>query len=85
MIVSFASFLTWCWLLRRYLASQLGVFSFLTSLFGGLLGVWLLGEPLEPQFIAGSGLVLAGIGVVSGHATLARKVVALRRLAQAEG
>lgn len=71
-IVSFASFLAWFWLLRRYLASQLGVFSFLTPLFGVLLGVWLLGESLAPRFIAGSGLVLAGIGLVGGHALLSR-------------
>ena len=64
-VVSFASFLTWCWLLRRYLASRLGVFAFLTPLFGVALGVWLLGESLEPSFIAGSALVLAGIALVS--------------------
>lgn len=64
LVVSFASFLTWCWLLRRYLASRLGVFSFLTPLFGVVLGVWLLGESLAPAFVAGSGLVLAGIGLV---------------------
>lgn len=80
-VVSFASFLTWCWLLRRYLASQLGVFSFLTPLFGVLLGVWLLGETLEPRFVAGGGLVLAGIGLVGAHAPLARRLAAVRRLA----
>ena len=83
LVVSFASFLTWCWLLRRYLASQLGVFSFLTPLIGVVLGVWLLGESLEPKFIAGSGLVLAGIGLVSGHAGLSRRWVALRGVEQA--
>ena len=41
-IVSFASFLAWFWLLRRYLASPLGVFSFLTPVFGVVLGIWLL-------------------------------------------
>lgn len=82
LIVSFASFLAWCWLLRRYLASQLGVFSFLTPLFGVLLGVWLLGEAPSRPFVAGSGLVLAGIGLVSGHAVLARRLLALRRGAQ---
>lgn len=64
-IVSFASFLVWCWLLRRYLASRLGVFSFLTPLLGVLLGVWLLDEPLEHSFLAGGALVLAGILLVS--------------------
>ena len=33
-VVSFASFLIWFWLLRHYLASRLGVVSFLTPLFG---------------------------------------------------
>jgi drug/metabolite transporter (DMT)-like permease len=69
-IVSFASFLVWCWLLRRYLASRLGVLSFMTPVFGIVLGIWLLGEPLEPGFIVGSGLVLAGILLVSGAAAL---------------
>lgn len=64
-VVSFASFLAWCWLLRRYLASRLGVFSFLTPLFGVALGVVLLGESLQAPFLAGSALVLAGIGLVS--------------------
>jgi drug/metabolite transporter (DMT)-like permease len=77
-VISFGSFLTWFWLLRRYLASRLGVFSFLTPLFGVLLGVWLLGEPLEAAFVAGSVLVLAGIGLVSGHALLARRIRAWR-------
>lgn len=65
LVVSFASFLTWFWLLRRYLASRLGAFTFLTPLFGVLLGVWLLNETLAPSFVAGSVLVLAGIALVS--------------------
>lgn len=67
LIVSFASYLTWFWLLRRYLASRLGVFSFMTPLFGVAFGVWLLDEPLEPSFLVGSVLVLAGIILVSGY------------------
>jgi drug/metabolite transporter (DMT)-like permease len=68
LVVSFASFLTWFWLLRRYSASRLGVLSFLTPLMGVLLGAALLGESLLPTFIAGSGLVVAGIGLVSSGA-----------------
>ena len=68
LVVSFASFLAWCALLRRYLASRLGVFSFLTPVFGVLLGAGLLGEALEAPFIAGSALVACGIGLVSGQA-----------------
>jgi drug/metabolite transporter (DMT)-like permease len=71
-VISFASFLVWFWLLRVYLASQLGVFSFVTPLTGVVLGVWLLGERLEPHFIAGSALVLAGVVCVSGQAAIAR-------------
>ena len=65
LVVSFASFLAWFWLLRNYLASRLGVFSFLTPLFGMAFGVWLLGEKIELNFVIGSALVLLGIVVVS--------------------
>lgn len=65
LVVSFASFLAWFWLLRRYLASRLGTFTFLTPLFGVLFGGVLLGEPLQPGFVVGSALVLLGLAVVS--------------------
>jgi len=73
LVVSFASFLAWFWLLRRNLASQLGAFSFMTPLFGVLLGTLLLGERPDAGFVAGSAMVLAGIAVVSGHAVLRRR------------
>lgn len=66
-LVSFASFLIWFALLRRYMAAQLGIFSFLTPLFGVLFGVVLLGESLEVHFIMGSSMVLLGLVVVSGY------------------
>lgn len=65
-VVSFASFLLWFWLLRKYLASRLGVFSFMTPLFGILLGAWLLHEPIESRFLVGAVPVLLGIVLVSG-------------------
>jgi drug/metabolite transporter (DMT)-like permease len=64
-VISFASYLAWFWLLRRYLASRISVFSFMTPLFGVSFGVLLLGEPLTPSFVGGALLVLAGITVVS--------------------
>jgi drug/metabolite transporter (DMT)-like permease len=67
LVVSFASFLVWFWLLRKYLASRLGVFSFMTPLFGVAFGVWLLNEPLEMSFLTGATLVLAGVVLVSNH------------------
>jgi drug/metabolite transporter (DMT)-like permease len=70
--VSFASYLAWFWLLRRYLASNLAVFSFMTPLFGVTLGVLILGEPLTPNFVLGAALVLAGIALVSGEAWIRR-------------
>jgi drug/metabolite transporter (DMT)-like permease len=64
-IVAFASYLVWFWLLTRYLAARLAVFSFLTPLFGVLSGVALLGEPLRPAFAGAALLVGAGIVLVN--------------------
>lgn len=68
LMVSFASYLIWFWLLRRYLAAQLGVLSFMTPLFGVILGVALLGDHLTPAFLIGAVLVLAGLLMVNGRA-----------------
>ena len=65
--VAFLSYLTWFWLLRKYLASRLGVFSFLTPLFGVILGAWLLDEPIGAGFLGGTLLVVAGVVLLSGH------------------
>jgi drug/metabolite transporter (DMT)-like permease len=70
-IMSFASLLAWFWLLRHYLASRLGVFTFLTPVFGVVLGALLLGEPLEPQFVVGAIVVLMGLTTVSLHQPIA--------------
>ena len=78
-VASFASYLAWFAMLRRYLASRLGVFSFLTPLFAVALGGSLLGERIEPNFIAGALLVLAGIVLVSGHGWLVQGMRTLRR------
>lgn len=59
--VAFASYLTWFWLLRHYLAARLSVFSFLTPIFGVLAGVTLLGEPLTLSFLAAT--ILVGVGI----------------------
>lgn len=64
-IVAFASYLAWFWLLTRYLAGRLAVFSFMTPLFGVLAGVAVLGEPLTPTFAGAALLVGAGIVLVN--------------------
>ena len=66
-VVSFASYLAWFWMLRHYLASRLGALSFLTPLFGVVLGAWLLSEPITLHFLWGSVLVILGIILVSGY------------------
>ncbi len=68
--VAFLSYLAWFWLLRKYLASRLGVFSFLTPLFGVLLGAWLLGEPVGAGFLGGTLLVVLGVVILSGYGWL---------------
>lgn len=79
-VASFASYLAWFAMLRRYLASRLGVFSFLTPLFAVALGGTLLNEHIEPNFIVGALLVLAGIVLVSGYSSIVQGVRTLRRL-----
>ncbi|MFP5425627.1 MAG: DMT family transporter [Gammaproteobacteria bacterium] len=66
-VVSFVSYLTWFWLLRKYLASNLAVFSFITPLFGVTFGVLLLGEPLSVNFVLGAVMVLCGVILVSAE------------------
>lgn len=68
LIVAFASYLAWFWLLTQFLASRLMVFSFLTPLFGVLFGVALLGERLSAQFGLAALLVVAGIVLVNAPA-----------------
>ncbi len=64
-IVAFVSYLVWFWLLTRYIASRLSVFSFLTPLFGVTFGVLLLGESFSLRFLMAAALVLTGIALVN--------------------
>lgn len=64
-IIAFASYLAWFWMLRRYLASRVTVFSFLTPMFGVGFGVLLLGDPLDVRFGVGALLVLVGVVMVN--------------------
>jgi len=64
-IVAFASYLVWFWLLTRYLAARLSVLSFLTPLFGMASGVAFLSEPLSAHFAAAALLIATGIALVN--------------------
>ena len=56
-IVTFASYLVWFWVMRHYPATRMATFTFLTPLFGLLLGAGLLGEAITLRL----GLALAGV------------------------
>lgn len=74
LIMSFMSLMLWFWLLRHYLANHLGVFSFLTPIFGMIFGVIFLDEHIEMNFIFGTGLVLLGVMIVSLHQWIEKKL-----------
>ncbi|WP_402721130.1 DMT family transporter [Janthinobacterium rivuli] len=84
LVVSFASLLAWFHLLRRYLASRLGIFSFLTPLFGVLLGAMLLDEHVSTAFLIGAALVLAGIVLVSASGPLTLRFAARQKQGRVE-
>lgn len=60
-VVAFASYLAWFWLIARYPAGRLASFSFLTPLFGLLAGGLLLGEPITGALVLA--LLLVGLGI----------------------
>jgi drug/metabolite transporter (DMT)-like permease len=64
-IVAFASYLAWFWLLRRYPASDLAPYLFWTPLAGVLAGRVLLGDPLSANLGAAAALVALGIYLVN--------------------
>ena len=59
-LVAFASFLVWFWLLRHYPATRVSAFTFLTPVFGLVFGAALLGEAVSGR------LIVALIGVAIG-------------------
>ena len=64
-VVAGAGFLFWIWLLSIYPASSVASFSFLSPIFGILLGWLLLGEQAGWSIFAAGGLVAAGILLIN--------------------
>jgi drug/metabolite transporter (DMT)-like permease len=64
-IVAFASYLVWFWLIQVYPVSNLSGFTFFTPVFGVLLGGLLLYEPLTAKLLSGAGLVTGGMILVN--------------------
>jgi drug/metabolite transporter (DMT)-like permease len=63
-VVAF-TYVLWFWLLRRYPASGLSSFAFLSPVFGVLCGAVILGEPLTIRIFVALALVAAGLIIVN--------------------
>ncbi len=64
-IVTFASYLVWFWLMRRYPATRLAAFTLLTPLFGLAMAVLLLSEPVTVRLVTALLAVAVGILLVN--------------------
>jgi drug/metabolite transporter (DMT)-like permease len=64
-IVAFASYVAWFWLVKHYPPSRLAAFSFLTPAFGVAAGGLLLGERVSTALIAALVLIAGGIVLVN--------------------
>jgi drug/metabolite transporter (DMT)-like permease len=71
-IVAFASYLVWFWLIQVYPVSNLSGFTFFTPVFGVLLGGLLLAEPLTAKLLSGAALVTGGMILVNWPTTRTR-------------
>ena len=71
-VVCFASYLLWFWLMRHYPATQLSAFTLLTPVLGLLAGVVLMGDPLTLRLVAALIAVSVGIALVHRGGSAAR-------------
>ncbi|MBI1731754.1 MAG: DMT family transporter [Gammaproteobacteria bacterium] len=67
-IVAFASYMAWFWLLVHYPVPQLSSFTFIAPLVGVAGGVVILDEPFSAGLLAGGALVAGGIYLVNRRA-----------------
>ena len=63
-VVAF-TYILWFWLMRRYPASGLSSFAFLSPAFSVICGWLVLGEPLTWKIFAALGLIAAGLTLVN--------------------
>lgn len=64
-VITFASYLLWFGLMRRYPATQLSSFTLLTPIAGLLAGTLLLDEAVTPRLLAALLAVVAGLWLVN--------------------
>ena len=69
-IVAFATYLLWMWMVKRYPASKLSGFTFLAPLFG-IVASWLfLGEPISPALLVGLFAIAIGLRMLNTRGKL---------------
>ena len=78
-VIAFAAFIFWLWLMSIYPASSVAAFSFLGPIFGVFFGWLILGERLQVSIIAALGLVAAGLWLINRPARSAPKGAASPR------
>jgi drug/metabolite transporter (DMT)-like permease len=66
-IVAFASYLAWFWLVLAYPAARIAAFTFLTPLFGILAGTVLLGEHAGLSVAVGLVAIAVGLRLLNGR------------------
>jgi drug/metabolite transporter (DMT)-like permease len=64
-VITFASYLIWFWLVRHYPATRVSAFTLLTPVAGLFAGVLLLGEPLTLRLVVALVAVCLGIALVN--------------------
>jgi len=64
-VITFASYLLWFWLVRHYPATRLASFTLLTPIAGLFAGVWFLGEPITRRLAVALAAVTCGIAIVN--------------------
>jgi drug/metabolite transporter (DMT)-like permease len=64
-IVTFASYLAWFWLVRNYPATRIAAFTLLTPVAGLAAGVLLLNEPLTARLVTALCAVVVGLVLVN--------------------
>lgn len=67
-VIAFAAFVFWLWLLKIYPASSVAAFSFLGPVFGVFFGWLLLGETIGPSVLGALALVAVGLWLISRSA-----------------
>jgi drug/metabolite transporter (DMT)-like permease len=67
-VVAFASYLAWYWLLLTHPAAKVSGFTFLTPLFGVVFGGLVLGEPISAAIVAGLVAIAVGLRLVNRSA-----------------